>query len=78
MRTGKRRCGARAGGRVAVPGGGDGYRHRPPGCGFGKRRMRVFSLRPGIHPHEAKDAPEDYLGELEALAPPARCVAVGK
>jgi Tat protein secretion system quality control protein TatD with DNase activity len=40
--------------------------------------MRVFSLRPGIHPHEAKDAPEDYLGELEALAPPARCVAVGK
>jgi TatD DNase family protein len=32
----------------------------------------------GIHPHEAKDAPEDYLRELENLAADANNVAIGE
>ena len=32
----------------------------------------------GLHPHEAKDAGEEYLPALEALAGDARCVALGE
>lgn len=32
----------------------------------------------GVHPHEAKDVPADYLQRLEALAPHPRNVAIGE
>ncbi len=32
----------------------------------------------GVHPHEAKDAPPDYLEQLEALASQPKVVAVGE
>jgi TatD DNase family protein len=37
----------------------------------------VFCLA-GVHPHDAKDAPEGYLDDLESLAAGPRCVAVGE
>ncbi len=32
----------------------------------------------GIHPHDAKEAPDDFLTELEALLSQPRCVAIGE
>lgn len=32
----------------------------------------------GVHPHEAKDAPQDYLQQLAALLAQPRCVALGE
>ena len=32
----------------------------------------------GVHPHEAKDVPEDYLAQLEALIAQPKVVAVGE
>ena len=31
----------------------------------------------GVHPHEAKDAPADYLEQLKALLAQHKCVALG-
>ena len=32
----------------------------------------------GVHPHEAKDAPADYLEQLQALLAQPKCVALGE
>ena len=32
----------------------------------------------GVHPHEAKDAPADYLEQLKALLAQPKCVALGE
>lgn len=32
----------------------------------------------GVHPHEAKDAPDDYLAQLESLASQGKVVAIGE
>lgn len=42
------------------------------------RRFGGVSFTAGVHPHDAKDAPGDYLRRLEDLAADARHVAVGE
>jgi TatD DNase family protein len=38
---------------------------------------RVFCTA-GVHPHEAKDVPADYIAQLEPLAASPRCLAIGE
>ena len=42
-----------------------------------RRHENVFCTA-GIHPHEAKDAGEDYPARIERLARDSRCVAIGE
>jgi TatD DNase family protein len=42
-----------------------------------QRRENVF-FTAGLHPHDAKSAPEGYLAALEELADDPRCVALGE
>ena len=45
--------------------------------GLAHREKDVFALA-GVHPHEAKDAQEGYLSQLEELAADARNVGIGE
>ncbi len=42
-----------------------------------QRESDVYCIA-GVHPHEAKDVPDDYLAQLERLAADAKNVAVGE
>ena len=42
------------------------------------RRHGNVCFTAGLHPHDATDAPADYLAALEAMAGDPRCVALGE
>ena len=42
------------------------------------REYDFFYFAAGVHPHDIKDAPEDYLNQLKALAADEKCVAIGE
>lgn len=42
-----------------------------------RSRQDVYGMA-GVHPHDAKDAPQGYLADLERLVAEPRCVALGE
>lgn len=46
-------------------------------CRLADQNDNVYCIA-GVHPHDAKDAPEDYLARLAELAGRPKCVAVGE
>ncbi|MBQ6804832.1 MAG: TatD family hydrolase [Clostridia bacterium] len=44
---------------------------------YAQAHAGVFAAA-GVHPHEAKDAPDDYLSRLEKMLAEEKCVALGE